>query len=188
MAKSVEGVYSGALFELAQEKNKLKELMEEGRSLLTVLLENPEFPALLSNPRITREEKLDVVKETFEGRLSPEMLGFLELLVEKDRTAFLERILDGFLREAEEKLGIGRVYVRSAAALTDAQKETLEGKLLRDTGFQTLEMSYTVDPGLIGGMVISIGDRVVDDSLKSKLMSLERDLLWKARMDYLRTA
>ncbi|MBQ9437030.1 MAG: ATP synthase F1 subunit delta [Lachnospiraceae bacterium] len=188
MAKSVAGVYSEALFELANEQNALRDYMEELAMLQGLLKEQPEFGKLLSHPRISREEKLEVVEQTFTGQLVPELLGFLRLLVEKDRTASLEDILEGFLDKAREALKIGRVFVRSAVAMSDGQKKALEDKLLESTSFETLEMDYSVDKALIGGMVISIGDRVVDNSLRTKLYSLERELLWKARMDYLRTA
>ncbi len=186
MAKSVEGVYSEALFELAAEKGNLPDLREEVYELYQLLKAHPEFGQLLTHPRITREEKTEVVKETFAQGMSEDLKGFLLLLVEKDRTAWMKKILRAFLDKAREELGICRVKVRSATELSEDQKKTLEEKILKDTHSTSIEMHYAVDPGLIGGMIISIGDRVVDNSLKTKLLAMERDILWKARMDYLR--
>ena len=76
----------------------------------------------------------------------------------------------------KEYKNIGTAYVTSAVALTDEQKAAVEKRLLETTKYVQFEMHYSVDAELIGGMVIRIGDRVVDSSIKSKLYSLTREL------------
>ena len=188
MAKTVEGVYSEALFALAQEKGILSSMLEETEELSAVLKGHKELADFVSHPRITREEKLESLKAVFEGRLSEELMGFLKLLVEKERAGKLYTILQSFAVKAREELRIGLVRVNSAAPLSEEQRKALQEKLLATTDYRSLEMEYSVDPKLIGGMIVSIGDRVVDNTLLTKLQSLEKELLWKARMDYLRTA
>ena len=76
----------------------------------------------------------------------------------------------------KEHKKIGVAYVSTAAALSDVQKEKVNARLLETTDFETIEMNYTVDESLLGGMVIRIGDRVVDTSIKNKLRELSKQL------------
>ena len=73
-----------------------------------------------------------------------------------------------------KRIGVG--YVSSAMELDAAEKKEIEAKLLATTSYKTMEMHYTVDPGLIGGLVIRIGDHVVDSSIRTKLEGLKREL------------
>lgn len=81
------------------------------------------------------------------------------------------------MAKVKEYKKIGVVYVTTAVQLTQSQKDDVEKRLLETTSYTKFEMNYTVDAGLIGGMVIRIGDRVVDSSIKSKLDAMSRELL-----------
>ena len=73
--------------------------------------------------------------------------------------------------------GIGVAYVTTVSGLSDAQKEQVVNKLLATTGYQQMEMHYQEDQSLIGGMVIRIGDRIVDSSIRTKLEELQKQLM-----------
>ena len=77
---------------------------------------------------------------------------------------------------AKEEKKIGTAFVTTAVALSDAQKSAVEKRLLETTRYESFEMNYSVDESLIGGMVIRIGDRVVDSSIKTKLYELSKQL------------
>ncbi|MBD5463744.1 MAG: F0F1 ATP synthase subunit delta [Lachnospiraceae bacterium] len=177
MAKLVGATYGEALFELAVEEKKEDEFLEEITQLKTLLIENPDFGRLMNHPKVLKEEKLKVLEEVFENRISKELLGFLYLVVSKDRYGEIDAILDYFIDEVKALKGIGIAYVTTAFHLSEAKKKEIEGKLLTTTSFKKMEMHYQVDEDLIGGMVIRIGDRVVDSSVKSKLFELQRELL-----------
>lgn len=177
MAKLVSKTYGEALFELAVEEGKEEELYEEIQELKKILDENPDYKRLMNHPKILKEEKLQILEETFEGRISKETLGFLHLIVSKDRYLEIDEILSFFVDEMKKKKGIGVVDVSTATAIDEAKKKEIEDKLLATTKFRTLEMHYRVDEDLIGGMVIRIGDRVVDSSVKTKLYELQKQLL-----------
>ena len=113
----------------------------------------------------------------FKGRISDELLGFLHLIVTKDRYAEIDSILDFFIDEVKVLKGIGVATVTTAFDLSDKQKNDVEKKLIETTSFKQMEITYDVDQDLIGGMVIRIGDRVVDSSVQSKLNKLQRELL-----------
>ena len=177
MAKLVGATYGEALFELAVEEGREEELMNEVILLRELLSENPDFGKLMNHPKVLKEDKLEVLEAVFKGRISEELVGFLHLIVSKDRYGEIDAILDYFIDEVKQVKGIGVAYVATALDLSEAKKKEVEQKLLSTTSFIRMEMHYQVDESLIGGMVIRIGDRVVDSSIRSKLSGLERELL-----------
>ena len=177
MAKLVSTTYGEALFELAAENNKEEEFLGEITALKGLLKENPEFGSLMNHPKILKEEKLKVLEDVFSGRISRELLGFLHLVVAKDRYGEIDGILDFFIGKVKQHQGIGIANVATAVSLNEDQKKEIENKLLATTPFDRMEMHYQVEEDLIGGMVIRIGDRVVDSSVKTKLLELQRELL-----------
>ena len=177
MAKLVSTTYGEALFELAAENNKEEEFLGEITALKGLLKENPEFGSLMNHPKLLKEEKLKVLEDVFSGRISRELLGFLHLVVAKDRYGEIDGILDFFIGKVKQHQGIGIANVATAVSLNEDQKKEIENKLLATTPFDRMEMHYQVEEDLIGGMVIRIGDRVVDSSVKTKLFELQRELL-----------
>ena len=177
MAKLVSKTYGEALFELAIEENRLDEFLEEAELALKVIRENPDFSALMNHPRIDMDEKVQVVENVFGNNLSAEVTGLMRLIVQKDRYDQVEEILTWFIDEVKRQKGIGKAEVVSATELSAGQKEQIEKRLLETTSYKQMEMSYQVDPSLIGGLRIRIEDRVVDSSISSRLYELEKDLL-----------
>lgn len=177
MAKLISRTYGEALFELAIEKHHEDQLLEEAESLKQILLDHPELMQIMKHPKIVKEEKIRTLKSIFQGRVSEEMLGFMVLTVEKDRYSAMDDILTYFIDEMKEHKGIGIAYIQTAVSLTDEQKKQVERRLLETTRYHQMEMHYEVQENLIGGMIIRIGDRVVDSSIRSKLNDLERSLM-----------
>ncbi len=176
MAKLVSKVYGDALFETAMEKDRIDVLYEEIVSLVPVLEGNPELMALLNNPRIVKEEKVTIIHQVFEGRMEEELMGFLTVVVEKDRQNDLIPIFAYFIQRVKEYKRIGTVSVTSAVELSEEQKARLQEKLLETTDYVMFEMNYQIDSALIGGMVIRIGDRVVDSSIRTRLYEMKKEL------------
>ncbi len=177
MAKLISKTYGDALFELAVEEGKIDVLLEEIEQLQKILAENADFGSLMNHPKIIKEEKIEVAKTVFEGRVSEELLGFLTIIISKDRYREIDEILKYFVAKVKEYKGIGIATVTTAVPLKDSQCKEVEKKLLDTTQYKSMEISYDVDGSLIGGMVIRIGDRVVDSSIKTKLSELQKDLL-----------
>jgi F-type H+-transporting ATPase subunit delta len=164
------------LFELALERGELDGMAEQVALLADALAENPELVKLLSHPKISKEEKISVVENIFKGRFSEDIVGFLVIIVEKDRGSEIEDILKLFQAKVREYKKIGVAQVTSAVELSAEQKAKVEHKLLEQTSYEQFEIEYGVDASLIGGMIIRIGDRVVDSSIRSKLDSMARNL------------
>lgn len=177
MAKLVSKTYGEALFELAAEEGKEDVFLEEIMALKEILKENPDFNKLMNHPKILKEEKLAVLDNVFKGRISDELAGFLHLVISKDRYGEIDGILDYFIDEVKKLKGIGIAYVTTAIPLGAAKQKEVEAKLLATTNYKQMEMHFEVDGELIGGMVIRIGDRVVDSSIKTKLFEMRRQLL-----------
>ena len=177
MAKLISKTYGEALFELAIEENKTDVFLEEIRAVREILANNPEFGALMNHPKITKEEKTEVMENVFKGRISDELTGFFSLLIAKDRYKEINSIIAYIKDKVKLLKGIGVAYVTTAVPLRDEQKKRVEEKLLATTGYQQMEMHYAEDKKLIGGMVIRIGDRVIDSSVSSKLDKLSKQLM-----------
>lgn len=177
MAKLVSNTYGQALFELAVEEGKEELFLEEVGTLKEILSENPDFNRLMNHPKILKEEKLAVLGQVFQGRISDELAGFLHLIVNKDRYSDIDAILDYYIDEVKKLKGIGIAYVTTAVALSEAKQKEVEEKLLSTTSYKQMEMHFQVDEELIGGMIIRIGDRVVDSSIQTKLFEMRRQLL-----------
>lgn len=176
MAKLVSKTYGDALFELATEDNKVDILFEEAKGILDLLNENGEFVRMMNHPQITREEKEEVIANIFKDRVSDDMTGFLTLLVQNGRFAELQSVIEYFIARIKDYKKIGVAYVTTPLPLSEKQKGDVEKKLLDTTEYETMEMNYSIDESLIGGMTIRVGDRVIDSSVKSKLEKLTHDL------------
>lgn len=177
MAKLVEQTYGEALFQTAMEGNQVDAFLEEVKLIQTVLEQNPEWDRLMKHPKISKQEKVEIMKGAFTGRISREMTGFLELILTKERYGHLQDIFRYFTLKVKEEKKIGTAYVTTPMELSEVRRADIQAKLLETTPYLTMEMHYDVDPSLIGGMVIRIKDRVVDSSIRTKLADMKRELL-----------
>lgn len=176
MAKLVAKTYGDALFELAVEEQTVDMLENEVQGVLLVLKDNAELNKLMNHPKITKEEKNKIIEEIFKGRISDELTGFLHIIVTKDRYNEITNIFEYFIHRVKEFKNIGLAYVSSAVELKEEQKAELIRKLLQITKFEQIDVVYTVDQALIGGMIIRIGDRVIDSSIKTRLHEMSKNL------------
>ena len=177
MAKLVSQTYGEALFEVAVEEQKTDIFLEEALVFLTTLEQNPELDKLMKHPKISKLEKEQVMDNVFKNQVSDEMLGFVKLVVKKERYNELPKIFRYLVDRIKEEKKIGIAYVTTAVELSDAKKQNVENRLLQTTQYKTMEMHYAVDESLIGGMVIRIKDRVVDSSVRTKLEEMKKQLL-----------
>ncbi len=176
MAKLISKTYGEALFELAVEEKKTDVFMDEVNGVLEALAQNANFYKLLNHPKISKEEKIQVVESVFKGRVSDEVTGFLTLIISKERYKELDAILKYFISRVKEEKGIGTAYVTTAVTLNEIQKAQVKEKLLSTTKYNEMEIVFDTDESLIGGMIIRIKDRVVDSSIKTKLSEIKKQL------------
>lgn len=154
MAKLISKTYADALFELAIEENQTVSFRQEVESLLQILKDNEEFHKFMIILRFPRKRKKLHLRISFAAEIDNELLGFLITIVDKDRYGKIEEILDTFIAEVKEYNHIGTVDVTTAVDLSAQEKEDIEKRLLDTTDYEQIECNYTVDPTLIGGMII----------------------------------
>lgn len=176
MAKLISKTYGDALFDVAMESERLDDFLNEAQMVLNLFLDNKDLVKLMNHPKVPKEEKVTLLENCFSQGISAELLGIMRIMVMKDRTSNMEEVLEYFIDRVKEHKNIGRATVTAAMELTGQQKEKIKKKLLETTNYVEFEITYKVDPSLIGGMVIRIKDRVVDSSIKTKLSTLSREL------------
>ncbi len=177
MAKLISKTYGEALFELSVEEATADTMLEEVTGIRQVLCDNPDYLRFLTHPRIPAEDKVKTTEKIFTGQVSKELVGFLQVIILKGRCDALFEILDYFILRMKEYKGIGVAYITTPQILNEEKKEKIREKLLCTTSFKEMEMHYDINPDLLGGMQIRIGDRVVDSSIQTKLNQLQRELL-----------
>jgi len=164
--------YSKALYEIGEENGNMGELFEELEEFWKTLQENEQLKEALFHQRVLVEEKQAVLKNVFKDKLSNHMYKFLMLLIEKRRIYFLENILESFRKLMHKHENIITVEVTTAVEMNSEIREKLKKRLDKYVD-KKIEMKEYCDPDIIGGMVIKIGDYLIDGSIKSKLESLE---------------
>ena len=176
MAKLVSKVYGDAYVSVVSDKNNLIDALEEIKLLKNILLKNDEIIELLDSPKLDDEEKTAFIKGIFENHISVDSLGFLLTVIEKKRQAELLPIVDYVIDCIKELLLIGKATITTALELDDAKKERIVDELLKTSHYKSLEVEYVVDNSIIGGIVIRIGDRVVDSSVKTRIEKMRKML------------
>lgn len=176
MAKLVSKTYGDALFELALESGQMNPLFDEAKRLLEIIQTNEDLAKIMNHPKIVIEEKQKIIEDIFKDRASREMIGLMLMIIAKGHYNEFDSVLDYFIAQVKEYKKIGTAYITSAMELSLLQKDSIRRKLLETTKYVQFEFIYVIDPSLIGGIVIRIGDRVVDGSVKSKLARLTSEL------------
>lgn len=129
------------------------------------------FREMLASPRVPRAAKKALLHKILEGKSKPSLVDFFDLLVDKNRIGILPEVSDMFDRLADASHGVVRVKVRSWRPLSDAQRATLSEKLVRMTG-RKVALEAETDAQLRGGMLVRIGDSIIDGTVAHRLKSL----------------
>lgn len=179
MAKSsspVSGVaerYAQSLFELARDEGSLETVERELVEFRSLIDESADFRRLIESPAFTSDDQLRAISAVVESvKPSPLVGNFLKVVAGNRRLFALPAIIDGFRRMAAAHRGEVEAEVTSAHALNDEQRRELASALGSYTQ-KTVTMRESVDPALLGGLVVRIGSRQIDTSLRTKLSSLK---------------
>jgi F-type H+-transporting ATPase subunit delta len=162
--------YAQALFELGREKGLLEEFLE-GLRVVSHTLQTPALSQALENPKIPLAAKREMVHR-FLPSLNSHLLNFVDLLISKGRVPLVGQICQNYERLLHVHQGIEVATVTTAVVLDEEQRARLLEKLSEMTGKQII-LETKVDPNILGGLVVKIGDRVIDGSTTSKLKALK---------------
>jgi F-type H+-transporting ATPase subunit delta len=165
--------YVSAVYELAQEAKTVKALEGDLDALQGVLDESADFANLIHSPIYTRDEQAGAIAAlTKKMKLSPTMANTLTLMAQKRRLFVLPQLVKSLRETIAEAKGEITAEVTSAKALTKAQSDKLAKSLKASTG-KDVSILATVDETLIGGLIVKVGSKMIDTSIRAKLNSLQ---------------
>lgn len=168
MAKLVSTTYSEAIFEVALELGCLDDIQKEFGFLTRTLVEYPEYFEIIKSPKINISEKKQVIQETFENQISQTLLNFLKIIIDKKRGSDILDIKRDFDRRVNLHNNVVKATVESVVPLSEVQLKTLQDKLNNMTG-KNVEIETLINPVLLGGVLVKMGDQIIDGSVKFKL-------------------
>ncbi len=164
--------YAKSLLDLAVEKKVLEEVHADMKSFNEVCENNRDFYLMLKNPIIQHSKKLTILNEVFQGKFHEMSMAIFRLIIQKQRESFLPAIAKQFQIQYNINKGIESAYVTTTFPLTDDLRASFTNVVKEITG-KKVELTEKVDESILGGFVLKIGDRQIDDSLSGKLRELK---------------
>ena len=172
--EEIARIYAQSLFEVARDNGKLDAIHEQLGQVADTIAENRDLQVFLFSPYFTSAEKRDGIARAVSGA-EPQLMNFLELLAEKHRMPVIFRIRERLDELWAKEKGQLEVRLTSAVELDPEIVKRVRSEIERQTG-QTIELSSDVDEGIIGGLVLRVGNMVLDASLRSKLERLRKEV------------
>lgn len=167
------GRYANALYQLADEQKMLDRVASDLKELRAMIGGSDDLKRLIRSPMVARQDQARVMAALAEkAGLSDLTRRFVGVVAANRRLFAMLVIIDAYLKLLAARRGEVTAEVASAKALTDRQVQALSGALRKAAGAK-VSIDFKVDPGLIGGLVVKLGSRMVDSSLRAKLQRLE---------------
>ncbi len=163
--------YAQALLNVAVERDLVDGLQESFNSLLAATAQHPDLRVFMQSPQVPTREKKALIRKLFEGKVEDVLLHYLELLLDKGRLMHLRDIHEEFETLVERHQGFRRAMVVTAVPLADDQAKELHEKLATLTGSKII-LDKKVDPSVIGGVCVTLGDQILDGTLRTGLNDL----------------
>jgi F-type H+-transporting ATPase subunit delta len=168
--------YAKSLLDLGKEMGTLSAVKEDMDLLSKTMAESRELRLLLRNPIVKHDKKLAILKAIFGGKVSDMTLRFFTILTEKNRESAIEGIGPEFLAQYNAMQGIQSAEVTSATPLTAVARLEIRKLVTQQTGLTEVQLTEKVDPELIGGFVLRVGDNQIDDSVRTSLRRMRTSL------------
>ncbi|WP_125767403.1 ATP synthase F1 subunit delta [Lapidilactobacillus wuchangensis] len=160
--------YARALFELANEQHEIEPLFQELLVLRQVLQDNPDFDAVMASSSVTAAEQAQLVN-TLKKPFSQTIQNFLQMLFDYRRMEDLGLIIDEFEKRYDAANGRILIKATTATPMTTAQSEALGQAFIKRFDGKTANVANTVDPEIIGGVIVQVQDRRIDGSIRTRL-------------------
>ena len=174
--KSASLQYANALADVVVERGEAEAVVKQLSNFGSIYAESAELRNVLSSPAVTRESKHAVIEKIVARmRGSKTLRNFLFIIADRQRTHMLPEIISVFQEVIRQRQGIAEAEISSAVELSAGQKSEFKKTLERLTG-KRVEPKYALDPQLLGGAVVRIGDTVYDGSLRHRLDTLRARL------------
>ncbi|HMR90685.1 MAG TPA: ATP synthase F1 subunit delta [Chitinophagaceae bacterium] len=178
--------YAKSLIDLSVEKGQLEQVFADMKWLQAVCKSNRDFVNLLRSPVIKADAKKKIMEAVTAGRISPLTVAFNTLLISKSRESVLPEIANAFIEQYKAYKNIHTVKLTTASPVSDAVKNAIVAQVKKEGGFANIELEEKVDPALLGGFMLQVGDKLVDASIAYDLRTIARqfennDFIYKVR-------
>jgi F-type H+-transporting ATPase subunit delta len=173
VVSGVAGRYASALFSLAQDQREGEAVADSLARFDALIAESPELERLLRSPVFSAADQLKALDAVLaQAGIGGVAANFIRLVASKRRLYFIREMIADYRKLYDTSRGVTRAEVTSAAALTDANVAALKDSLRAASGGREVDLDTKVDPSIIGGLIVKLGSRMVDGSLKTKLNSI----------------
>lgn len=166
--------YAKALIDLAEEQNALEAVKDDMVLLYKTIRSNPELGAVLANPIVSHSKKKAILADVFAAKVSKVSMAMFNIMVDKGRGEVLYTTAHEFIALYDIKHNVTYAKVVSASEISEANKKTLLDEVQKAIG-GTIKLNTQVDPSLIGGFVLTVGDRQVDTSVAASLKKIKKE-------------
>lgn len=178
--------YAKALIDLAVEKGELETVFADMKWLQAVCKSNRDFVNVLRSPIIKAEVKKKIVAAVTTGQIGELTAAFNKLIITKGRESNLPEISKAFIEAYKEKKNIHTIVLTTATPVSTNTKEAIVEQIKMSAGYENIELEEKVNPDLIGGFVLEIGDKLVDASISYDLRTIAKqfesnDFIYKIR-------
>lgn len=177
---AVELVYAQALLELAQSESKVDSVAAEVQQIKDLLAHNPDVIRLLASRVLSHEERDAAFVQAFKGKVSDLFFRFLRVLIKRDRFDEFPGIATAFLHLVDKEHGTIDVHAYVALPLTPEAESSITTRIKALSG-RDVRLSQHVDPSLIGGLKLRVGDEMIDGSVVTQLRLIEQKLMETSR-------
>ena len=164
--------YAEALFELAVQGGVTKETSEGLETVVSALMQTPDYRALLASPAIAKEERLAALDAAFRGKIPDVLLGVLRMMVSRGHVSAVDGMAKEFEELSRQYQGVSVALVTSAVPLKESEAVALKAQLEKRFA-RTLDLRCETDPSLIGGIRVEVEGRVIDGSIRNKLEQIK---------------
>lgn len=168
--------YAEALFEVTENANTTNSVMNDVNLLSDTVSENLELRNFLQNPIIKIEDKKDAVRQIFEGKISEKVMNFLYLLIDNSRCDAIDDVKNSYGELIKTKENLITVKAVTAVEMKDYLKEKLQKKLEEKLS-KRVEIEYSINPKIVGGMIVEIDGKTIDNSVVTKLKNIKKQLI-----------
>jgi ATP synthase F1 delta subunit len=172
--EEVAEVYARALFEVARDQGNLDTIHDQLDQFADALREHRDLAVFCFSPHFSSEEKKRALHRAIEGA-EPAFLNFLEALIERHRMPVVFRVADRFQAMWEEERKLLGVEVTSAVSLGESTVRSIGERVEQQTG-RTIQLSSRVDPDILGGIVLRVGNFILDASIRNRLEQLRKQV------------
>ena len=168
-------VYGGSLYDLAKEENLTEVMLEQMKDIKAIFRENPDYFTLLSEPSISKKDRVGLIDEAFGAQAEKYLVNFLKLLCERGLIREFPGCTDEFIARFNKDNNICEAVITSAVALTDSQRGALKDKLEKMSG-KTVEIIEKVDPEMIAGIKVELEGKSLDGTVNARVDRISRKL------------